>query len=76
MKYLLLMALGMALWWGWRRWWRPSSQGTQPGPGETMLACRHCGVHVPVSDVVRDAQGRPYCGAAHRALGPRAGDAA
>lgn len=38
----------------------------------TMLQCAHCGVHLPKSDALFDAGGRPYCGEPHRLAGPRA----
>jgi uncharacterized protein len=41
------------------------------GAPATMLACAHCGVHLPQSDALFDAGGRPYCGEAHRLAGPR-----
>ena len=40
----------------------------EPAP---MLACAHCGVHLPQSDAVIDAGGKPYCTEAHRLAGPR-----
>jgi uncharacterized protein len=36
-----------------------------------MLACAHCGVHLPGDETVRDEAGRAYCGDAHRLAGPR-----
>jgi len=36
-----------------------------------MLACAHCGVHLPQAEAQMDVAGRPYCGEAHRLLGPR-----
>lgn len=33
--------------------------------GEPIVACAHCGLFVPQSDVVRDGE-RVYCSAAHR----------
>lgn len=46
----------------------------QPGGVEPvqmkMLACAHCGVHLPQADALMDASGRPYCSAAHRLSGP------
>jgi len=36
-----------------------------------MLACAHCGVHLPASLALR-AQGHSFCSAAHRDAGPRA----
>ena len=38
---------------------------------EGMVACAHCGVHLPASLALL-GQGRPYCSAAHRDGGPRA----
>jgi uncharacterized protein len=38
---------------------------------EVMLACAHCGVHLPASDAVPLGE-RAYCSAAHRDAGPRA----
>jgi uncharacterized protein len=37
----------------------------------TMVACAHCGVHVPAAELHFDAAGRPYCSDAHRVAGPR-----
>lgn len=41
------------------------------GAPATMLACAHCGVHLPQSEAVFDVGGRPYCSEAHRLAGPR-----
>jgi uncharacterized protein len=38
---------------------------------QTMLACAHCGVHLPQGDATFDAAKRAYCTAAHRLAGPR-----
>lgn len=38
---------------------------------QAMLACAHCGVHLPQSDVLAGPDGRPYCSDAHRLAGPR-----
>ena len=52
----------------------PAAATPQPTPsakaGE-MLACSHCGVHLPASEVAFDLAGRPYCSAEHRVAGPR-----
>ena len=57
---------------------RPAKQPGSNRPGAdrrgapaTMLACAHCGVHLPQAEAVFDAGGRPYCGEAHRLAGPR-----
>ena len=46
---------------------------SQPPPAEPakMLACAHCGVHLPQAEVLAGADGRPYCTEAHRLAGPR-----
>ncbi len=36
------------------------------GPLDTMVACAHCGVHLPAAEAVTDAQGHPFCSTAHR----------
>lgn len=44
-----------------------SSSATRPAAqGERILPCAHCGVFVPVSDLVRDGDA-VYCSTAHRA---------
>jgi hypothetical protein len=35
-----------------------------------LLACAHCGVHLPQAEARMDVAGRPYCSDAHRLLGP------
>lgn len=54
----------------------PKAEGhSQPAEGrgrpDTMVACAHCGVHLPQPDAVADGAGRPYCSDAHRLSGPR-----
>jgi uncharacterized protein len=40
-------------------------------PGQAMVVCAHCGVHLPRGDALADGDAS-YCGPAHRAAGPRA----
>jgi uncharacterized protein len=77
MKFLLLLAVfGIALWLFKSRRRVP---GPKPPPRPCrpdaeltpMLACAHCGVHVPQTDALTDAAGHAYCSAAHRQAGPR-----
>lgn len=67
-KYLLLIALGVVVWWLWRKSRAPRS-GAQRPPAqratERMVKCSHCGVNQPVSESIL-AAGRYYCCAAHR----------
>jgi uncharacterized protein len=80
---LLILVLAVALgWWmlGRRREGGPGGAGSargasrsKPAAGEpaTMVACNHCGVHLPQPEAQFDAAGRPYCSEAHRLAGPR-----
>jgi uncharacterized protein len=43
----------------------------KPPAAEQVVACVHCGLHLPRADAVVDAAGRPYCSDAHRLAGPR-----
>lgn len=66
MKYLVMLLIVMVgIWWirQQRRPHRPPSDSIS-GP-QTMVACTHCGVHVPEADVVQGQQGA-YCSEAHR----------
>jgi uncharacterized protein len=78
MKYLLVLVvvlLGAWLLFGRRRGGQPPppappTKKAAKGP-QAMLACAHCGVHLPEADALRDATGRPFCSEAHRLAGPR-----
>ncbi|BAL97572.1 PP0621 family protein [Rubrivivax gelatinosus] len=77
MKYLLVFAVvGIVLWlmFGRERRAAPPPKRRRPAapaaPVE-MVACAHCGVHLPADEAVADAAGRRYCGEAHRLAGPR-----
>ena len=75
MKYLLvIVVVGIVLWLMFgrnRRVGNAPPRGAKPGQPVAMIACAHCGVHLPQTDAVRDAGGRSYCGEAHRVAGPR-----
>lgn len=77
MKYLLVIAVvGFVLWLMFGRGRRAASPpgrrraAARAEPVE-MVACAHCGVHLPGDEAVADAAGRRYCGEAHRLAGPR-----
>ncbi|MBK6470916.1 MAG: hypothetical protein IPF94_09255 [Betaproteobacteria bacterium] len=80
MKFLLLLAVvGIALWLFKSRHRvsgpkkpPPQAKPGTPAAGTTpMLACAHCGVHLPQTDAVFEPAGRAYCSAAHLQAGPR-----
>ena len=78
MKYLLLLlVVGVVLWSMLSRQRVPPRDGTRAPsappatPPQAMVACAHCGLHLPAADAVLDGT-RIYCSQAHRALGPRA----
>ena len=80
MKYLLLLvvlAAALAWWTLGRRRGGPADGGSgaprarKGGESARMVACAHCGVHLPQPEALSDAAGRVYCSEAHRLAGPR-----
>lgn len=71
MKFLLLFFIFMVLLWQWRHARSPKvreaarKKAQAQGAAVSMVACAHCGVHLPEGDAVQGAQGR-YCSADHR----------
>ena len=76
---LLVVAGGLWMWLRRRDASRPPEHGVpppaaapaKPRPAQPMLACAHCGVHLPQADAQMDAAGRSFCTEAHRLAGPR-----
>lgn len=74
-RLLLLVVLGVVVFLLVRALRRAGSPKPMPGaskrdnPGATMIACAHCGVHIPESEALHD-RGQTYCCAAHRQRGP------
>jgi uncharacterized protein len=50
---------------------RGGARGNAVGSAEDMVACAHCGVHLPRSEALA-ARGLHYCSAAHRDKSPPA----
>ena len=74
MKYLvLLVVLAVAI--GiWRSRRAPDAVAKKPSPPsnalpQSMLACAHCGIHLPQSEALMVGN-QAYCCAEHRRLGP------
>ncbi|WP_159913345.1 PP0621 family protein [Pantoea sp. 18069] len=82
MKYLLVLlviVIAVGVWRKRRRVEHLKAQRPAPRrenrlqPPQDMVACAHCGLHLPRSDaLVLGASPRPeyYCSAEHRAQGP------
>lgn len=78
LRLLIIVAVlvGLAMWFlkGRRKGAPPPGGGAAGKPAAEpapMVACAHCGVHLPRPDASFDAEGRTYCGDAHRVAGPR-----
>lgn len=69
MKWLLLALLVLAgVWLGKRQQLRRSQAPESARQLRTtpMLACAHCGVHVPANEAIAGQAGMHFCSAAHR----------
>lgn len=73
MGRLILLALAvLILVWLVRRALRERQGGVPRAPGVAgeLVACAHCGVHLPRAEA-RSAPGGDYCSEEHARLGPR-----
>lgn len=77
MKYLLLLLIVVAVLWLMRLGRSSAPNPKTPGaaapspaqpPVQQVVACAHCGVHLPIGDAVTGRAGRLYCSEAHRQL--------
>lgn len=88
MKYVLVaLVLAVAVWVLLARARRGKSKqqptaspapqrSSDAAPGEasaSMVACSHCGVHLPQSEAVFNLQGQAFCSTEHQRAGPRKG---
>ncbi len=73
MKYLILLGVLGLLWAYFSRRNAPGNDNPPANerPPERMVTCAQCGVHLPISDGITDADGRYYCSEAHRRSGRR-----
>ena len=77
MKFVIVLGVLLVGVWLWRRARRPDEDreppAAPPAPAAhqttpaAMVACQHCGMHLPASDALRGARGS-YCSAEHRRL--------
>jgi uncharacterized protein len=70
-KYLVVVLVVVLL--GWlllRKPRRKAHRDAAIGKPQAMVACAHCGLHLPGGDAVR-SNGRTFCSEAHRLAGPR-----
>lgn len=72
MKYLLILLLLAVVIWRWRQASivRHTQRTHTPTQAKTtkMVACQHCGVHLPVSEALCGREGHFYCSVQHRQL--------
>ena len=75
MKYLVLfvvLAVAIGIWRSRRAPDNAAPKPSSPSPRtlpQDMLACAHCGVHIPQAEAVMLGN-QAYCSTEHRQLGP------
>jgi uncharacterized protein len=74
-KYLIILVLVFLVAWQWRNGRvkdvkTKSARDNRPMGPVDMVACAHCGVHLPAQDAIQGKAG-PYCDAHHRAAAER-----
>lgn len=65
LKYLLLIAFALVVWWLWRAAQARKSAPPAARLPERMVTCAHCGVNQPLSESLQVGE-RFYCCPAHR----------
>jgi uncharacterized protein len=71
MKYLIVVLVIVVVGWLLLRERKPKAPAARAGPlpqALEVVACRHCGLHLPRIDCVEDRSG-VYCSEAHRRVG-------
>ncbi len=74
MKYLVLLVVLVVAFGIWRSRRAPDASDKKPSPSplalpQDMLACAHCGIHIPQAEALMLGN-QAYCCAEHRRLGP------
>jgi len=66
-KYLLLLLVVGYVLWRWRQGQAVRRSAPPPNPAQTieMVACAHCGVHLPVLQALT-VRGAHFCSSAHQ----------
>ncbi len=49
----------------------PAAPAAESAAPATIVACAHCGVHLPQSDALTNRAGQHFCGEPHRLAGKR-----
>jgi uncharacterized protein len=66
MKYLFWAIVIAFVYWAWRRSRSASpAQNQAEAAPQDMVACAHCGIHLPHTEAIRGTNGQ-YCSTAHR----------
>lgn len=71
MKYLLVLSVVLIAFWVWRNNRQEDIQRRQPRRPKqpalpvNMVACRHCGTHMPDTEAIQGPLGH-YCSAEHQ----------
>ncbi len=71
MKYFIVLAVVLVVVWRWRGARSGAVAHKQANPSQPpvhptdMVACSHCGLHLPGTDALPGRKG-PYCSTAHR----------
>jgi uncharacterized protein len=69
-RFLLIFLVVLVVAWRWRVWRESRPRKTHSNKASAsksigMVACHHCGMHVPTHDAIPGALGH-YCSLAHR----------
>jgi uncharacterized protein len=77
MKFLVVVLVIVVVLWlmsSRRGTLRSKRSAPKPALPEAMVACAHCGVHLPRSEAVEGSDGRWFCGSAHRLAAEQRGE--